>query len=116
MQHQQEDKSLLAAAQRNKSYAVKNFTTACWVCKLICLHGKTVVPKIVQKQVVQWYHVQLCHPGETRTEQKICQHFTWGRIVKTVKTVCASCAMWKITKTKTVKYGKLPAEKAKTNP
>ena len=36
MQRQQEDKDLLPTAQRNTSYAVKDFTAADWACKLIC--------------------------------------------------------------------------------
>ena len=71
MRHQQEDTDLFAAAQRNKSYLVKDFTAAGWVCKLICRNGKIVVPKTLQIHLVQWYHVHLCHPGKTRSEQTI---------------------------------------------
>ena len=86
MQHQQEDKDLLATAQRDKLYVVKDFTAAGRVCKLIYLKDKIGVPKTLQKHVVQWYHVQLCHPGETHTGQTIRQHFTWGKLSKIVKT------------------------------
>ena len=85
MRYQQEDKDLLATAQRDKSYTVKDFTAAGRVCKLICCNGKIVVPKTLQIHGVQWYHVKLCHPGKTRTEQTIRQHFSWGRLTKTVK-------------------------------
>ena len=70
MKHQQEDIELLATAQKDNSYVIKDFTSAGRVRKLICLNDKIVIPKTLQKHVVQWYHVQLCHPGETRTEQK----------------------------------------------
>ena len=83
------------------------------VRKLICLNGKIVVPKTLQKHIVQWYHMQLCRPSEMCTEQMIRQHFTWGGLSKTIKNVCASCPMCQITKTKTVIYSKLPAKKAK---
>ena len=116
MQHQQEDNNLLAAAQRNKSYVFKGFTAAGQVCKLIWCIGKIVVPKTLQIHVVQWYHVQLFHPGKTRTEQTIRQHFTLSGLSKTVIIVCALCPMCQITKTKTVKYGKLPAKKQRLPP
>ena len=65
---------------------------------------------------MQWYYVQLCHPGETCTGQTIHQHFTWSRLSKTVKNVCALCHTCQLTKTKTVKYGKFLAKKAKKTP
>ena len=74
------------------------------------------MPKTLQKHIVQWYHVQLCHPGGTHTEQTIRQHVSWIGLTKTVKTVCALCPTCQITKTKTVKYGKLPAKKAEATP
>ena len=116
MQHQQEDKNLLVAAQRDKSYIIQDFTAAGQVHQLICLNRKMLVPKTLQKIIVQWYHVQLCHPSETLTEQTIHQHFTWGKLSKTVKNVCALCPTCQIAKTKTVKCGKLPAKKVQTTP
>ena len=116
MQHQKEDKNLLAAAQHNTSYVVEEFTVAGQVCKLICLKGKFVVPKTLEKHILQWYHMQLCRPGETRNQQTICQYFTWGRLSKIVKNVCALCPTCQRTKTITVKYGELPAKKAEATP
>ena len=36
-----------------------------------------MIPKLLEKQVVEWYHNTLCHPGETRTELSIAQHIYW---------------------------------------
>ena len=84
MQHQQEDKDLLATAQRDESYFINDFMAAGQVRKLICCNGKIVEPKTLQIHVVQWYRVQLYHSGKTRTKQTIRQHFTWDSLNKTV--------------------------------
>ena len=69
LRHQQEDIELLVAVQHNNSYIVKDFTSASQVRKLICLNNKIFMPKKLQKNIVQWYHMQLCHPDETSKEQ-----------------------------------------------
>ena len=114
--HQQNDADLINTAKKNSAYVLNNFNNADSVCKLICLDGKIVIPKSLQKHLVQWYHTFLCHPGETRTEQTIRQHFTWGGLTKMVKNVCASCHTCQITKTKKVKYGKLPLKEVEATP
>ena len=35
--------------------------------------------------MVQWYHEYLCHPGETRTELTIDQHFAWSGCWQTTR-------------------------------
>ena len=76
--HQNHDKDLLAKVKSfTKNYALKTFHGGGKNPKLICSNGLIVIPKTLKKQVVEWYHTTLCHPGETRTEQTICQHFYW---------------------------------------
>jgi RNase H-like domain found in reverse transcriptase len=41
---------------------------------LICYNNNIVVPKHLQKHVIDWYHIALCHPGINRTEATITQH------------------------------------------
>ena len=36
-----------------------------------------VIPKQLEKQVVEWYHNALYYPGETHTELSISEHFYW---------------------------------------
>ena len=85
MKHQQEDKNLLQMAKHNVDYMIKDFTATGCTRELIFLNGKIVIPKTLQKHLVQWYHLHLCHPCETHTEQTIRQHFTWGGLSTTVK-------------------------------
>jgi transposase InsO family protein len=65
---------------------------------------------------VEWYHVNLCHPGKTRTELTIRQYFTWNNLRQTVHEVCSTCDICQRTKRNSKKYGKLPAKEAESIP
>ena len=114
--HQQMDADLKRLASRSAGYTIKPFHGAGKTRHLICVNDKIVVPKTLQKRLVEWYHTQLCHPGETRTELTITQHFTWNNLRKTVKEVCSKCHTCQLTKRSDAKYGKLPAKIAETTP
>jgi len=58
----------------------------------------------------------LCHPGETRTEQTIRQHFYWKNLRETVHKVCSTCSTCQITKKSHTKYGHLPPKEAEAEP
>mgnify|MGYP003335638784 CR=1 FL=1 len=62
-----------------------------------------------------WYHESLCHPGMTRTEQTIRQHFTWKNLRGDVEKACKKCKVCQLTKRKSIKYGKLPAKEAESD-
>ena len=42
---------------------------------LICKNDKIVVPKILQKYVVNWYHTYLLNPGTYITEATISKQY-----------------------------------------
>ena len=50
-----------------------------------------MIPKQLEKQVVEWYHNVLCQSGETRTELSISQNFYWKNLCKTVHEICTQC-------------------------
>ena len=79
--------------------------------------GKIVVPESLQLPLTEWYHNTLCHPGETRTEMTIKQHFWWRGLTTTVRNVCSKCVTCQTTKrTHNSKYGQLPAKEAEAEP
>jgi transposase InsO family protein len=78
--------------------------------------GKIVIPKSLQKKAVKFYHELLLHPGETRTELTLGQHFTWKGMRKTVQDVCSRCKQCILTKPKLRKLGKLPIKDPDTIP
>ena len=114
--YQQQDPILLATAKRHPDYSIKIFRGGGKKRLLICKNNKIVLPKILIERVVEWYHTTLCHPGETRTEQTIRQHFTGHKLRETVHTVCSTCPTCQITKKSQVNYGHLPEKRAEAIP
>ena len=113
---QQTDKQLLQKARTHSDYSLRSFRGGGKIRQLICKKDKIVVPEELQKRMVQWYHEYLCHPGETRTELTINQHFTWTGLRKTVHEICSKCDQCQRTKRTKKKYGKLPEKVAETIP
>ena len=85
------DKDVIQIAKTDKNYNIKQFHGTGKKYYLICLNNKIVIPKQLQRHIVQWYHGTLSHPGETRTELTIAQHFYWKNLRKTVQDVCSTC-------------------------
>jgi RNase H-like domain found in reverse transcriptase/Reverse transcriptase (RNA-dependent DNA polymerase)/Integrase zinc binding domain len=113
---QQRDQALLKATHINKQYQLKSFHGGGTGRTLICLHNKIVVPRTLQKRVVQWYHDILCHPGINRTEETIRQHFWWKNLREDVLNVCKMCDTCQRTKRSYTKYGHLPEKEAEATP
>ena len=69
---------------------------------------RIVVPESIQGNLVKWYHEFLGHPGITRLELTIRQHFTFkglSTVVENLVTHCSKCQKVKIPKKH---YGYLP--------
>ena len=108
---QQKDNSLLRrSTQSPTKYTVHSFHGGGKVRQLICKDGKIVIPKTIQKNVVGWYHTTLCHPGITRMEDTIQQHFTWDSIRDDIRNVCRTCHTCQITKKSHIKHGQIPVK------
>ena len=114
--HQQQDETLLQKAKADKQYALKMVCGGGTTSALIVKNDMIVVPATLQQRCVQWYHESLCHPGETRTEQTIRQHFTWKNLKGEVEKACKTCQICQLTKKKSIKYGKLPPKVAEAEP
>jgi hypothetical protein len=48
--------------------------------QLIISQKKIIIPQSLQKRVVDWYHLHLCHPGATCTEANIKNNISTGKI------------------------------------
>ena len=75
-----------------------------------------MIPKQIQKTLVEWYHNLLCHPGETGTILTIGQHFHWKGLQKSVHDVCSKYHTYQFRKCNKRNYGKLPNKQAETQP
>ena len=116
-EYQSRDKALLRKlASKSVGYTLNSFRGGGKSRDLVCLNDKIVIPKPLRKRVVEWYHTQLCHPGETRTEQTIRQHFTWANLRKDVQDICRKCPTCQKSKKHTIKYGHLKPKEAEVTP
>ena len=79
--------------------------------QLITRDGRIVVPRALQVRATKWYHLHLMHPGETRTELTLAQHYVWKGMRQTIAQVCKACTICKETKKRGKAYGLLPAKK-----
>mgnify|MGYP000473878471 FL=1 len=112
----EKDKDSIKIDKTDKNYSIKQFHGAGKKYSLICLNNKIVIPKQLQRRIVQWYHDTLSHPGETRTELTIAQHFYWKNLRKTVQDVCSTCDVCQRLKRNKKNYGKLPPKQAEATP
>ena len=53
MQYQQNNKPLIETAKLNKDYSVKHFDGVDEIYSLICRKHKIVIPKLLEKEVVE---------------------------------------------------------------
>jgi hypothetical protein len=83
---------------------------------LVTKEGKIVLPKALQKKGITWYHQEHMHPGETRMELTMGQHYTWKGMRTTIQAVCSKCASCQLMKAKHRKLGHLPEKNAEEIP
>eukprot|EP00957_Ditylum_brightwellii_P191787 14600175-Ditylum_brightwellii.AAC.1 len=84
--------------------------------QMICLNDKIIAPKSLQHKIVNWNHDNLCHPGQTRTETTVRQHFTWNNLRKDVEQMCKKCHTCQLTKKIDPKIGHLSAKTVEEGP
>ena len=109
-QEQQKDQALIQKVGTRDDYSIHTFHGGEKDRLLICKDGKIVVPKPLQARIVDWYHTMLCHPGETRTEETIRQHFAWKGLKYEVQRQCKACHVCQVTKRSHKKYGHLSSK------
>lgn len=84
--------------------------------QLIYIKDKIVVTTSLQGRIVKWYHERLCHPGLTRTEATIRQHFTWKNLGHSVEQMHKTCHTCQLKKKLDPKIAHLPAKQTEVNP
>ena len=114
---QQADTRLLADAKKNSDkYVPKVFRGGGKEWPLLTVKDKIYVPPALRTRVVEWYHSMLCHPGETRIEATIRQHFYWPNLRESVEQVVKPCHICQISKKGPKNYGHLPPKNAEAVP
>ena len=89
-------------------YKKESFRRGDKTYELVTKENKIVLPTSMQKRATEWYHAVLMHPGETRTELTMGQHYTWKGMRNTVRQVCQRCQSCQLNKPKLRKLGHLP--------
>ena len=115
-QRQNDDADVQKLLQEADGYEKTSFSFSSDDYELVTKDGRIVLPKALQKKGVEWYHGVLMHPGETRTELTMAQHFTWKGMRRTVQSVCRRCESCQLNKPKTTKVGHLPEKTAEAIP
>ena len=77
---------------------------------------KIIIPPKLRKPAVEWYHNFLCHPGQTRLELTLRQHYDWRGLRTDVVRTCNACVRCKERKKKNSRLGKLPPKEAEYIP
>jgi hypothetical protein len=77
---QQKDPLVMNFIGINDKYTLHTFRGGEKQWQLVIIRQTIVIPQAMQKRVVDWYHLHLCHPSTTRTEATIKQHFKNPRI------------------------------------
>ena len=113
--YQRKDKNLIAKL-KSATYHTKSFRGGGKVTDLICKGDKIVLPTILQKYAVNWYHTYLLHPGMERTEATLCQHYYWPESRDTIRAHIKKCTTCQKNKKINKKYGYLPAKEAEAIP
>jgi hypothetical protein len=104
--HQQADVCLQRIKQSNNDYE----THIIGRTPIVYLHDKIVVPQSLQRQIVDWYHKMLAHPGKTRPIKTIEQRFHWQTLSCDVKQFVQTCQTYQHYKQQCKNYGHLPTK------
>ena len=75
-----------------------------------------MLPPSLQQKAVEWYHEHLLHPGETRMELTIGQHYYFQGMRNIIQQVCKQCPTCLQNKARYKKYGKLPPKAPEYKP
>ena len=83
---------------------------------LICKNDKIVVPNIIRKYKVIWYHKYQLHLGEEHTEDTIIKHCYWPKLRDKICTRIKVCKTCQKNNKENLRYGKFPAKEAEAIP
>ena len=102
----------IAEAQRNDTSLSNTHYDTILVenTEILCKEGKLVIPKSLQRQVVEWYHHYLQHPGHSRLEETLRAAMYWKGMRTTIRSYVKNCRSCQINKRRKLKYGQLPSK------
>jgi hypothetical protein len=72
---------------------------------IVCMDGRMIIPKSLQRCAVLWYHHYLQHPGHTRLEKTMKVTKGISSTIRLITKLSRSC---QVNKKRKLKYGHLP--------
>ena len=69
-----------------------------------------MIPKQLEKQIIEWHHNAICYPGETSTEPTISQN-----LCKVLHQVCTKFKACHFLKRNKKQYSKVPLKEVEIN-
>jgi hypothetical protein len=110
--HAQEDDLVLKKLSKTDKYSTQLVEDT----PVLCKDGKMVIPKVLQRRAVSWYHHYLQHPGHTRLEETLHAAMYWKGMRNTIRSHVKNCRTCQVNKRHKHKYGKLPTKLVIKNP
>jgi hypothetical protein len=74
---------------------------------VVCKDCKMIIPKLLQRCAVLWYHHYLQHPGHTQLEETLKATMYWKGMRTTIRSLTKSCRACQVNKKWKLKYGHL---------
>jgi Integrase zinc binding domain len=102
--------SLKTKAGKEK-FVIKTFQHSDKTYELVTKDDKIVIPNSLQRKATKWYHTHLLHPGETRLELTLRQHFTFIGLKPMCIKVCKACQICRTLKKNNKNYAEIPPKK-----
>jgi len=115
-QRQKDDAKIKALLKKPNLVHLMDFRFGDSTFKLVTTAGKILLPASFQLKASQWYHESLLHPGLTRMELTMGQHYTWSGMWCTIEQVCRCCISCQLNKIKLTQMGHLPKKTAEKIP
>jgi hypothetical protein len=90
----QEDDAVLKKLCKTDKYSTQLVKDT----QVLCKDDKMVIPKVLQRRAVCWYHHYLQHPGHTRLEEMIHAAMYWKGMRATIQLHVKNCCKCQVNK------------------
>jgi hypothetical protein len=78
--------------------------------------GRIIVPQVLTKRLLKWYHAMLVHPGGARLYNTLRQHYTWPKMKSQIDAYVKSCDACQRGKRGVRPVGKVPLKDPENEP
>ena len=83
---------------------------------MITRKGKIILTEETFLRILEWYHTNLCHPGQNRTFSTLNSTYYFPNIEARVREYIDDCQVCKKNKVHSQKYGELPLSEMQADP